>query len=156
MKAKDNASKLHCVYLSVANSMPTNYRIFLSLFRWPNVCVSSALIWSSHHKYYLCIALVNYYIHVIIFVVNKFELNWIELNPSLLINLSCFYYTLSQLENDRDVSAYSGRRCLCVFSHVPKETQGLTHKECVLQRVSFSAISDVTVVLGMRQSIDFN
>ena len=25
-------------------------------FGWPNVPVSSALIWSSHHKYYLCIA----------------------------------------------------------------------------------------------------
>ena len=29
----------------------------------------------------------------------------------------------------------------------------MTHKGCVLQRVSLDALSDVTVVLGMRQSI---
>ena len=44
-------------------------------------------------------------------------------------------------------------RNLCVFPRVQKVTPGLTHKGCVLQRVSFSAISDVTVVLGIRQSI---
>ena len=44
-------------------------------------------------------------------------------------------------------------RNLCVFSRVQKGTPGLTHKGCVLQRVSFGALSDVTVVLGMRQSI---
>ena len=44
-------------------------------------------------------------------------------------------------------------RNLCVFSHVQKGTPGLTHKLCVLQRLSFSALSDVTVVLEMRQSI---
>ena len=41
----------------------------------------------------------------------------------------------------------------CVFSRVQKGTPRLTHKECVLQRVFLDAISDVTVVLGMRQSI---
>ena len=66
-------------------------------------------------------------------------------------------YTLSHLENDRNVSEYSGwRRChrgrnLCVFSRVQKGTPGLTYKGCVLQRV----FSDVTIVLGMRQSIGF-
>ena len=44
-------------------------------------------------------------------------------------------------------------RNLCVFSHVQKGTPGLTHKDCVLQRVSLCALSDVTVVLRMRQSI---
>ena len=42
---------------------------------------------------------------------------------------------------------------LCVFSRVQKGTPGLTHKGCVLQRVSGGSLSDVTVVLGMRQSI---
>ena len=47
------------------------------------------------------------------------------------------------------------RACnLCDFSYVQKGTQGLTNKGCVLQRVSFGALSDVMVVLGMRQSID--
>ena len=45
-------------------------------------------------------------------------------------------------------------RAICVFSRVQKGTLGLTHEECVLQRVSLDALSDVTVVLGMRQSID--
>ena len=42
---------------------------------------------------------------------------------------------------------------LCVFSRIQKGTPGLIHKECVLQRVSMGALSDVTVVLRMRQSI---
>ena len=43
----------------------------------------------------------------------------------------------------------------CVFSDAFKKgTPGLTRKGCVLQRVSLGALSDVTVVLGMRQSID--
>ena len=45
-------------------------------------------------------------------------------------------------------------RNLCVFSHVQKGTPGWTHEGGVLQRVSLGAFSDVTVVLGMRQSID--
>ena len=45
-------------------------------------------------------------------------------------------------------------RNVCVFSRVQKGTPGLTHKGCVLQRVSLGALSDVTVVLGMRRSID--
>ena len=44
-------------------------------------------------------------------------------------------------------------RNLCVFSGVQIGTPGLTHKGCVLQRVSLGALSDVTVILGMRQSI---
>ena len=44
-------------------------------------------------------------------------------------------------------------RNLCVFSHVQKGTPGLTHRGCVLQCVSLGALSDITVVLGMRQSI---
>ena len=48
----------------------------------------------------------------------------------------------------------SHRACnLCVFSRVQKGTPGLTHKGCVLQHVSLGALSDITVVLGMRQSI---
>ena len=46
-------------------------------------------------------------------------------------------------------------RKLCVFSFVQKGTPGLTHKDCVLQRVSLGELSDVTVVLGMRQSIQY-
>ena len=65
-----------------------------------------------------------------------------------------WFYTLSHLKNDCDVSAYSWGRHLYVFSRVQKGTQRLTHKGCVLQRASLGAISDVTVVLGMRQSID--
>ena len=66
---------------------------------------------------------------------------------------------MSHLENDRDVSAHSEEdachraRNLCVFSRVQKGTQRLTHKRCVLQHVFLDAISDVTVVLGVRQSI---
>ena len=70
---------------------------------------------------------------------------------------------MSHLENDRDVSdsaripeedACHRARNLCVFSRVQKGTPGLTHKGCDLQRVFLDAISDVTVVLGMRQTID--
>ena len=70
------------------------------------------------------------------------------------------YYTLSHLENDRDViSTYQQvdichrARNLCGFSRVQKGTSGLAHKGCILQRVSLGTLSDVTVVLGMRQSI---
>ena len=42
------------------------------------------------------------------------------------------------------------------FSRIQKGTPGLTHKRCVLQRVSLGALSDVTVVLWMRQSIAWN
>ena len=45
-------------------------------------------------------------------------------------------------------------RNLCVFSRVQTGTPSLTHKGCVLQCVFLDEISDVTVVLGMRQSID--
>ena len=44
-------------------------------------------------------------------------------------------------------------RNLCVLFCILKGTPGLTHKGCVLQRVSLSALTDVTVVLGIRQSI---
>ena len=44
-------------------------------------------------------------------------------------------------------------RNLCVVSRVQKGTPRLTHKGCVLQRVFLDAVSDVMVVLGMRQSI---
>ena len=45
-------------------------------------------------------------------------------------------------------------RNLCAFSHVQKRTLGLTHnKGCVLQRIYLGTLSDVPVVLGMRQSI---
>ena len=46
------------------------------------------------------------------------------------------------------------RACnLVFFSRVQKGTPRLTHKWCVLQRVFLDATSDVTVILGMRQSI---
>ena len=49
----------------------------------------------------------------------------------VFINCSLLYsynYTLSPLENDRDVIAYSGGRRLCVFSRVQKGTPGLTQR----------------------------
>ena len=69
-------------------------------------------------------------------------------------------YTLSHLENDRDISRIPEEdtchraRNFCVFSSVQKGTPGLTQKGCALQRVSSCVLNDVTVVLGMRQSID--
>ena len=53
-----------------------------------------------------------------------------------------------------DEDACHRARNFCVFSRVKKGTPGLTHKGCVLQCVFLDALSDVTVVLGMRQSID--
>ena len=47
-------------------------------------------------------------------------------------------------------------RNLCVISRVQKGTPRFTHKGCVLQRVSLGALSDVTVILWMRQSINNN
>ena len=52
-----------------------------------------------------------------------------------------------------DEDACHRARNLYVISRVQKGKPGLTHKGCVLQRVSLGALSDVTVVLGMRQSI---
>ena len=43
-------------------------------------------------------------------------------------------------------------RAMCVISRVQNGTPELTHKGCVLQRVSLGALGDM-VVLGMRQSI---
>ena len=53
----------------------------------------------------------------------------------------------------RDKDACHRARNLCVVSRVQKGTPGLTHKGYVLQRVSLGELSDVKVVLGMRQSI---
>ena len=50
-------------------------------------------------------------------------------------------------------SASIRARNLCVCSRVQKWTPGLTHKGCVMQRVSLGALSDNTVVRGMIQSI---
>ena len=52
-----------------------------------------------------------------------------------------------------DEGACHCARNLCVFSRGQKGTPGLTHKGCGLQRVSLDALSDVTIVLAMRQSI---
>ena len=69
---------------------------------------------------------------------------------------------MSHLENNYDVIMYSERKTdacysvpkLCGFSHIQKGTPRLTHRGCVLQRVSLGTlISDVMVVLGMKQSI---
>ena len=73
-----------------------------------------------------------------------------------------FMDTLSYLEkNNHDVSGRVLRmktlilaRVTCVFYNTFKKvTHGLMHKGCVLQRRSLDALSDVTVVLGIRQSI---
>ena len=44
--------------------------------------------------------------------------------------------------------AYYRTHNMCVFSRIQKRILGLMHKVCVLQRISFGALSDVTVVLG--------
>ena len=44
-------------------------------------------------------------------------------------------------------------RNLCVYSRVQKGTPGMAHKGCVLQRVFLGTLSDITVILRMRQSI---
>ena len=41
----------------------------------------------------------------------------------------------------------------CVISQVQIGTPGSMHKGCVLQLVSLDSLSDITVRLGMRQSI---
>ena len=41
----------------------------------------------------------------------------------------------------------------CVFSHAQKGILGLTHKGCIFYCLSFDKLSDITVVLEMRQSI---
>ena len=67
-------------------------------------------------------------------------------------------YTLSHLENDCDVSAYSGGRRLLSRAQLVcflTRSKRLMHKGCVLQRVFLDTLSDVTVVLGMRQSIGY-
>ena len=62
--------------MCVSMPLPTNYRLFTSLFRVAKCPASSALLWSSHHKYYLYIAFCKWlYSCYVIFVVNKFELN---------------------------------------------------------------------------------
>ena len=64
-----------------------------------------------------------------------------------------WFYTLSHLW---DVIEYCGGRrwsprATCVFSRVQQGTPVLTYKGCTLQRVSLSALRDLTVVLVMRQ-----
>ena len=62
------------------------------------------------------------------------------------------------------VRAFSGfkdacyrARNFCVFSRIQKETPGLMHKGCVLQRVFLGTLSVVTVVVGMRRMcVDFH
>ena len=45
---------------------------------------------------------------------------------------------------------------MCVSHTLNQSIPGLKHEGCVLQRVSFGTLSDVTVVLGMRHSIDID
>ena len=47
----------------------------------------------------------------------------------------------------------SSRAQVVCFLTRSKGTPGLTHRGCVLQRVFLDAHSDVTFVLGMRQSM---
>ena len=69
----------------------------------------------------------------------------------ILTNICHNIITLSLLENDCDVSAYSRGRCFnyrarnMFFSRVR-----LMHNRCVLKRISFGGAQ---VVLGLRQSI---
>ena len=76
-------------------------------------------------------------------------------DPGGILNILCLTsrttVTSARMLED-DTSCHRARN-LCVFSRVQKGTQGLTHKGCVLQRVSLGALSDVTVFLEMRQSI---
>ena len=68
-------------------------------------------------------------------------------------------YSLSYLENDRDVSAYSGGKRLlsgaqlvCFLAH-PKSI-GIDAQRMHLAACILGVLKDVMVVLGMRQSID--
>ena len=64
-----------------------------------------------------------------------------------------FVSTVTSARIPGEYAACHRARNLCVISRVQKGTQRLTDKGCVLQRVSLGVLSDVTVVLGMRQSI---
>ena len=83
------------------------------------------------------------------------QMHFLRFNCSSSANMT--HYTLSQLKNDCDVSAYSGGRCLLshaqlMFSHAFKQEDcDWRIKGASLQRVSMGALSDITVVLGMRQ-----
>ena len=60
--------------------------------------------------------------------------------------------TVTSARNPEEDACHRARN-LCVFSHVQKGALRLMHKGCALQCVFLDVISDVTVVLGMRQSI---
>ena len=79
----------------------------------------------------------------------------VQIGNLILYHIMDVFYTLSHLENDSDVPEYACHRVhnLCVLSRIQKGAPGSTHTDCVLQRVSLGTLSDVTVVLGMRQSI---
>ena len=68
------------------------------------------------------------------------------------------HYTLSRLKNDHNVRiSIQNRTCnFCVFSHVQKGISRLMHIGYVLQRLSFDALSDVTVILEMSKSTHEN
>ena len=70
--------------------------------------------------------------------------------PSILSLTSRTTVTSARIPGED--ACYQERK-LCVISHVQKGTPGLMHKGCVLQLVSLGVLSDVTVVLGMRQSL---
>ena len=81
---------------------------------------------------------------------------YLELVKIFIFHVKTSSYTLSHPGNTCDVSVCYRGRNLCIFSCIQKGTPGLTHKGCVLQHVFSGALSDVTVVLGMRQSIHVN
>ena len=77
---------------------------------------------------------------------------WLYLFTSILCLISRSTVTSARIMKGTLVTVRA-TFVLCLFSCVQKGTLGLTHKRCVQQRISLGALSDVTVVLGMRQSI---
>ena len=84
------------------------------------------------------------------------ELDWdIKCLPSSSIRCLYSRTTVTSVHIPEE-DAYYRARNMCVSHVLKSRVPGLTHKGCVLQRISFGVLSDVTVVLGMRQSIEEN
>ena len=67
---------------------------------------------------------------------------------------SSLYFVSPQKQPWRQRVLHTHVTCIC--SYVQKRILGLTHKESFPKRISFGPLSDVTAVLGMRQSIVLN
>ena len=101
-------------------------------------------------------------IHPVTHLIKDFEsticilkCHWVEVNYQNLWYSGMLYFCLTLRTTVTSACISEEDAChhtcnLRVFSRVQKGTPGLTHKGCVMQRVSLNVLSDVTVVLGMR------